>query len=310
MILRKLNEIERMVQGTGLAERHRDLEIQGVSIDSRTLHPGSLFIPIVREKDGHDYIHEAISRGAAACLWQKEHADPPEAIPVIFVENSFEALHQLAGVYRRQLKVRIVGITGSNGKTTTKDWTASLLDAAYKVQCTEGNRNNHFGVPLTLLNLKEDTEIAVLEMGMSGLGEIDRLSRMGRPEVAIITLNASPTSVQAALACLLELKGYRSKLLVLGDMLDLGEKEVDYHRQIGGLLHPEQVDYVLTLGRLSAEIAKAASKTFLPGRVRAYQNPADLAKDIQLLVEPGDVVFLKGSRGMRMEQLISMVTGG
>ncbi|WP_028547583.1 UDP-N-acetylmuramoyl-tripeptide--D-alanyl-D-alanine ligase [Paenibacillus sp. UNC451MF] len=460
MIQRTLNEIERMVQGTGLLEKYQELKIHGVSMDSRTLHSDCLFIPIVRDKDGHRYIDEAVSRGAAACLWQQDHPDPPEHFPVIYVENTLDALHRLAGAYRRQLKVRTIGITGSNGKTTTKDWVASLLASTYKVQSTEGSMNNHFGVPLTLLQLEEDTEIAVLEMGMSGLGEIEQLSCLGRPEVAVITLigeshlaelgsreaivqakleicngmesdgalifngddpllvnaieqkslpstirtirfgaghhndyyplsialesqgtqfnchprpdisywlalsgkhyvtnalaalavadyfgipaeqterglreavlsgmrmevqssskgfawindsfNASPTSVKAAIAFLHELDGYQRKIVVLGDMLDLGEKEVEYHRHIGELLDAQKLDYVFTLGPLSLEIVRIASLTFPAGRVQAYENKEELAKAIGLLVAPGDVVFIKGSRGMKMEEVISMVSG-
>ena len=105
----------------------------------------------------------------------------------LIVEDTLTALQELARSYRNELDVKVVGITGSNGKTTVKDMTANLLSLKYKVQKTEGNYNNHIGMPLTVLSLEEDTEIAVLEMGMSGKGEIDFLSKLARPNVTIIT---------------------------------------------------------------------------------------------------------------------------
>ena len=108
-------------------------------------------------------------------------------MPILIVEDTLTALQELARSYRNQLDVKVVGITGSNGKTTVKDMTTKLLSLKYKVQKTEGNYNNHIGLPLTVLSLDEDTEIAVLEMGMSSKGEIDFLSTLARPNVAIIT---------------------------------------------------------------------------------------------------------------------------
>src|SRR5690606_19058327 len=144
------------------------VEINGVCIDSRKVKKGNLFVPLKGERvDGHRFVEDAIKNGAAAALWQKDVPNPPLHLPVLIVEETLSALQELARSYRRQLDVKVVGITGSNGKTTTKDMTAALLSLRFKVQKTEGNLNNHIGMPLSILNLEEDTEMAVLEMGMS-----------------------------------------------------------------------------------------------------------------------------------------------
>jgi len=163
--------------------------ISGISIDTRTLKPGNLYIPIVGERlNGHAFAEQAIASGAAAMLWSREQPHPPLGkIPVLFVDDTLLALQGLAREYRRQLDATVIGITGSNGKTSTKDIAASCLAEQYRTQKTAGNLNNHIGVPLTLLGLDEHTEAAVVEMGMSGLGEIALLSDIAQPDIAIIT---------------------------------------------------------------------------------------------------------------------------
>ena len=163
-------------------------EIAGVSIDSRKVTTDNLFVPLRGEKvDGHRYVEKVRDQGAAASLWQKDVPNPPKNIPIIIVENTEVALQELARAYRQQLNVRVIGVTGSNGKTTTKDMTAALLATTYKVHKTSGNFNNHLGLPLTILSMDEDTDVAVLEMGMSSRGEIEFLSKLARPDLAIIT---------------------------------------------------------------------------------------------------------------------------
>ena len=137
--------------------------------------------------DGHRYVEKVKDQGAAASLWQKDVPNPPKNIPIIIVENTEVALQELARAYRQQLNVKVIGVTGSNGKTTTKDMTAALLATTYKVHKTSGNFNNHLGLPLTILSMEEDTDVAVLEMGMSSRGEIEFLSKLARPDLAIIT---------------------------------------------------------------------------------------------------------------------------
>ncbi|CAM4145619.1 UDP-N-acetylmuramoyl-tripeptide--D-alanyl-D-alanine ligase [Paenibacillus alkaliterrae] len=167
-----------------------ELLVSGVTTDSRRAEAGQLFVPLVGEQfDGHDYLEQAVNNGAAAALWQKGR-EVPEAFadfPLLIVGDTLVALQRLASSYRSELVVRVVGITGSNGKTTTKDMTAAILGTSYKVHKTEGNLNNHIGLPLTVLQLDEETEVAVLEMGMSGYGEIELLTKIAQPDAAIIT---------------------------------------------------------------------------------------------------------------------------
>lgn len=188
MIKRTLAEIAAMVGGRLSDPAMGNIEICGVSRDSRALARGNLYVPLAGDNfDGHEFAANALSRGAAAALWQHGRANAPQNAPLVFVDDTLTALQRLAAEYRRQLGVKVVGITGSNGKTTTKDLTAAVLAAAFRVHKTEGNYNNHIGLPLTLLQMDERTEIAVLEMGMSGRGEIELLSRLAEPDVAIIT---------------------------------------------------------------------------------------------------------------------------
>lgn len=170
------------------AGEHGEKIVTGVSIDTRTIKEGDLFIPFRGEKtNGHKYVLQAFEKGASCSLWLKDEPNPPKDVPLLFVEDSGLALQQMASMYRNELKAKFIGITGSNGKTSSKDILASLLSPFYKVQKTIGNFNNELGLPLTILSLDEDTEIAVLEMGMSGFGEIEFLSTLAKPHYAVIT---------------------------------------------------------------------------------------------------------------------------
>ncbi|MGH1052614.1 UDP-N-acetylmuramoyl-tripeptide--D-alanyl-D-alanine ligase [Bacillus cytotoxicus] len=457
MIKRTLKQIEKMVNGTGLAEKYFDMTAQGVSIDTRKMEKGNVYVPIQGERfDGHSFVEKAIENGAVATLWKRDVQNPPANMPVIFVEDTLEALQMLAKNYRDQLNVKVVGVTGSNGKTSTKDIVTSLLATKFKVQKTEGNFNNHIGLPLTILNLEEDTEIAVLEMGMSSRGEIEFLSKLARPNAAIITnigeahlmdlgsrdaiaeakleivtglqeggvfvyngdeplltnrvpkmdlavetitfgdarandyyptsvtlqatgthftmnrdenvlfylpvlgkhnvynalasmaiakyfgvtweemkqglvtlqmtgmrmevvktnsgltiindaYNASPTAMEAAFHLMNGLDGFAKKIVVLGDMLELGEQEVQFHYEVGKLIDPARISYVFTYGRLGAQIAEGAKINFPNERVKAYDNKEELVKNLKDIVDMEDVVLVKASRGMKMEEIITML---
>lgn len=177
------------MSGAILKSENRELVVQGIKTDSREA-AGELFVPIVGERfDGHQFIHQAVQNGAKAALWKKGVPVPEDLahIPFLHVRDTLAALQKLAMSYRSELFTRVVAITGSNGKTTTKDMTAALLGTAYKVSKTAGNLNNHIGLPLTLLALEEDTDVAVVELGMSGFGEIELLTKIAQPDVAIIT---------------------------------------------------------------------------------------------------------------------------
>jgi UDP-N-acetylmuramoyl-tripeptide--D-alanyl-D-alanine ligase len=466
MIKRTYSQIAAMCEGIASSDISIiDMQISGVSKDTRTIQLGNLYVPLIGESfDGHRFVEEAVSQGAVASLWQNDHEHPPAGVPLIFVDDTLAALQTLAKSYLSQLNVRIVGITGSNGKTTTKDMTASVLATTYKVHKTIGNYNNHIGLPFTLLQLEEDTEIVVLEMGMSNRGEIQFLSELAEPEIAIITnigeahllqlgtreeiarakteivaglqtggtliyngddplieavlpewaqhrgaeqgldfntvtfgtrpendftpervlmdatgthfqisgldidfyipvlgshnvvnalaalavgmyfdiphaviaeglrasvmtgmrieltktplgltvlndaYNASPSSMKAALHLLQELQGYTHKIVVLGDMLELGEREVEFHREIGQMLDPNKIDRVFTYGTLTKHVAEQAARVYNPEGVTHFDDKSQLAQAIANYATPNDVVLVKGSRGMKLEQIVAKLT--
>jgi UDP-N-acetylmuramoyl-tripeptide--D-alanyl-D-alanine ligase len=439
----------------GVSEESAEQRIQGVSTDTRTIAKDTLFVPLVGEKfNGHDYVSEAVRKGAAAVLWQEDQGEPPTGVVAVIVDDTLSALQRLAARYRESLGIKVIGITGSNGKTTTKDMVAAVLSARYKVHKTEGNLNNHIGLPRTLLALDPDTEFAVVEMGMSGFGEIELLSRIASPDAAVITnigeahmlqlgsrdgianakleilcglkedglfvypgeepliarhvgdavrpksyrelrfgtgsdndaalksvrigdattsfqiqgsdvefvipllgrhnamnalaailvgrefgledrkiaqalrdmlptgmriervkgkqgvtilndaYNASPASMKAALELLAQSASYRRKFAVLGDMLELGPDERKFHREIGLTLTPDSVDFIYTYGALGAEIAAAAADRFAAGRVASFSTKEEIVERILQTAAAGDVVLVKASRGMKLEDVV------
>lgn len=462
MIKRNLVQIAEMCGGTLVNAGHGAIEAAGVITDSRKITPGCLFIPLVGEQfDGHSFAAEAISQRAAGILWQKDHGTPPEG-PVILVENTLEALQHLSKAYLTETKARVIGITGSNGKTTTKDIVASLLATTFKVHKTNGNFNNHIGLPLTVLSMPEDCEMVILEMGMSARYEIELLSKLAEPETAMITnigeshllqlgsreeiarakleilagmkpggllvyngdeplipmvlqepetqrpenlqlftygmsssnddyptgmmfqsggtvftsysglsdtayripllgehnvinalggiavarhygvteenivkgleqleltsmriemiegvsgiailndaYNASPTSVKAAIGVLEKMKGYRRKIAVLGDMLELGELEEQYHEQIGRFITPDKVDLLYTYGPLGSKIAQGAAANLPDTHIHAYTDKNELIRALIQELTPKDVVLIKASRGMKLEEVAQAIT--
>lgn len=165
-----------------------DTVVTGISIDTRSIQKGDLFVPFRGEQtNGHKYVLQAFEKGAAAALWQKDEPNPPAGLPLLFVDDPEIALQKMAMAYRSEHKAKFIGITGSNGKTSTKDMIAGTLAPVFKVQKTIGNFNNQLGLPITILQLDEDADVAVLEMGMSGFGEIEFLTKIARPHITVIT---------------------------------------------------------------------------------------------------------------------------
>ncbi|GKS12518.1 UDP-N-acetylmuramoyl-tripeptide--D-alanyl-D-alanine ligase [Paenibacillus chitinolyticus] len=436
--------------------------IDAVSTDTRTIAPGSLFVPLVGERfDGHEFAADAAAKGASAALWLESRQEGrPEGLPLLLVDDTLTALQKLAHAYRKTLNVKVVGITGSNGKTTTKDMMGAVLGTVYNVHRTKGNLNNHIGLPLTLLQLDDTTEVAVVEMGMSGRGEIELLSKIAEPDIAVITMigdahllqlgsreeiarakteilsglkdggtyvfhgdepllplvlpemkqparmsqirfgrghtndlyptfirmdgegthfsinprdtesdkdaqryyipllgehnvdnalaaiavgtalgvpdadirrglagmqmtgmriekrltpggvtvlndayNASPSSMKASIRLVEQLEGYPRKYVVLADMLELGEDEIRYHREIGSLLSPDALTGVYAYGPLGRQIAEAAGESFGPERVRWFEDKAELTASLHAALKSGDLVLIKGSRGMKLEEV-------
>lgn len=162
-----------------------DESVKGVDKDSREIKEGYLYIPFVGARvDGHDFIDDVFEKGALATLSEKE-LDIDK--PYILVEDSGQALKDIAEFYREQLDCQIIGITGSVGKTSTKEIIASVLSEKFNVLKTEGNFNNEIGMPLTLLKIRDEHEIAVIEMGISFFDEMRRLSKVSKPDVCVIT---------------------------------------------------------------------------------------------------------------------------
>ena len=453
MIKRTIEQIESMIQIENDLKNLKDVFIQGVSIDSRKIEPGNLFVPFKGDhSDGYRFVEDAINNGAAAVLWQKSVPNPPVDLPIIIVEDTLFALQELARSYRNELNVKVVGITGSNGKTTVKDMTANLLALQYKVQKTEGNYNNHLGLPLTILSLEEDTEIAILEMGMSGKGEIEFLTKLARPHAVLITnigeshlqdlgsregiaqakleiiqgleenglivylgdeillkepfshykgsaqiqtfgrtrdndlfpidvkldqkgstfrtnaseieyylpvlgihnilnalgamlvahyfqipfskmgegfsslkltkmrmefvegksgekiindaYNASPTSMKAAIDLVSELPGYERKMIVLGDMLELGDQEKEFHFEMGKGIDPQKIHYIFTFGHLGAQIAEGAKTIFPADRVFSFNEKTQLIEELKKYTNTESIILVKASRGMKLEEVV------
>ncbi|HDR4734283.1 TPA: UDP-N-acetylmuramoyl-tripeptide--D-alanyl-D-alanine ligase [Bacillus cereus] len=450
LIQMNLKKLEEVVGGEGLQEAFHHIEIQGVSIDSKSIKEGNLFVPIIRVKDGHEYVKEAIDNGAVVSLWKKSHGTPPKGMPVIFVEDTLLALQQLAQFYRKELSAKVIGITGSNGKTMVKDIVSTILSTTYRVHKTKGNLNSQIGLPLTILEMKRDTEFLILEMGMSEKGQIRNLSKIAKPDVAIITMigqshletlgskeeiarakleiidglkenglflyngdeplllqnknlpsinckafgekytndlfptnveldghgvhfrlndlkiqydvplhgkhnilntivgiavgqfykvpietikealqqvnitqmrfqfitakagftiindawNASPSSMKAAIETLQKLNTYKKKMIVIGDMLELGKEAETYHREIGKMLNEESIQYVFTYGELAEIVAEEASKKYDTGKVQSFNNKSIIAEEVLKVITENDVVLLKGSRGMTLEEIV------
>ena len=160
--------------------------VEDITTDSRQVKKGGLFVAIPGERvDGHDYIPKAVAAGAAAVMSEKPLPDAD--FPYIRVRSSLQAVKDLAEYYLAGLQIPVVGVTGSVGKTSTKEMVASVLGQKYRVLKTEGNFNNELGLPLTIFRLRQEHEIAVLEMGISDFGEMHRLSKIARPETCILT---------------------------------------------------------------------------------------------------------------------------
>lgn len=168
-----------------------ELGVTNTHFNSREIRENGLFIPLTSENnDGHKFIENAISNGAIATLWNKNIDIPfnlEDKISFFLVDDTLEAFQDLAAEYRNIVNPTVIAITGSNGKTTTKELLYSVLSTNFKVHKNQGNFNNHLGVPLTLLQMPLDTDICILEMGMNHIGEISVLSNLAAPDIAFIT---------------------------------------------------------------------------------------------------------------------------
>src|ERR1044072_944063 len=183
-----LNKIAQLAKGQ-LAQGDGAQIIARISTDSRTLQPGDLFVPLRGENfDGHRFVQQAIERGASGAMVEENwKGEAPASFALIRVPDTLVGYQTLAANYRQSLALKVIAITGSNGKTSTKDFVAATLSRRFRVTKTEGNFNNHVGLPQTMLTATSSDEIAVWEIGMNHPGEIAALAKLAVPDAAIIT---------------------------------------------------------------------------------------------------------------------------
>ena len=414
----------------GIREQLNLDKIENVIMDSRKVQKGDLFFAI---NNGNQYINEVLEKGASIVVADNYLGDDKR---VFKVPNTVEFMQKLAKEYRKALRLKVIAITGSNGKTTTKDMIYSVLSRKYRTKKTEGNYNNHIGLPFTILQLKEKDEVVVLEMGMSGFGEIDLLSSIAKPDIGVITnigdshleflktrenvfkaktellnyvssentyiigddqylknvignkigfnrennfviedfidsndgmsfkvenseytlnlngkhnalnagiaiaigkrfdltseeikeglknlhltpmrfqkiekedviyindaYNASPISMEYSLNTFDKLYNNMKKIVVLGDMLELGEKEIEFHREIIEKALSIKCDKIYLYG---GRMKKAYDLLVKNDKIRCFNDKEDIVKLIANETEK-IAVLLKGSRGMKLEEII------
>jgi UDP-N-acetylmuramoyl-tripeptide--D-alanyl-D-alanine ligase len=429
------------------------LRFGSFNIDSRLSRHGELFFAIVARRNGHDFVPDAFAKGARGAVVSEDIANPGPSLAVVRVPDTVAALQTLAGSVLAEHAPKVVGITGSIGKTTTKEFTAALLSLRYKVLKSEGNFNNHLGLALSLLRLQPGQQAAVLEMGTSGPGEIRTLTRITPPDIAVITninpvhlaffhsleaiaaakkeildgaregatavlngddplvqkilrewkgphlsfgfspacdvrasgikklgtdgmsfelslagrtkpvrfpffyeeylsnllaavaaghalsvpfeamadeiprlspfsgrgglirlgrglqliddsYNSNPRALEAALKGLASMPAKR-KVAVLGDMLELGPAEADFHRQAGRQVAQNGWDILLAVGPLARYIAEGAAAAGMPkARLMTFANSDEAAACVSTLIADGDFILVKGSRGIKTERVV------
>ena len=444
-----LEEITLAVDGE-LMQGDKNKTVSSVSIDTRTLKKGDLFFALRGTKyDAHEFLEQAVEKGASGLVVSKDDLSLKSSVPIIKVSDTLKALAKLAAYNRKENDVFIIGVTGSNGKTTTKDLIYAVLKKKYSVLKNKGNFNNEIGLPLTLLELNESHDYAVLEMGMRGFKQIDALCKIADINAGVITsigtahlellgsidnialakgeilenvpqngfalipadklamlrparcrgevytfgvevnadycatdikakngfmefiahtpygkakmslpllgrhnvanaiaavavalklgfeleeikealldvevspmrlqiiknkkfiiindaYNANPDSVKAAIDILLELGDGRRKVAVLGDMLELGEKEQEMHYEVGEYL--KNIDVLLTVGRLAEHIAFGAKCAGLTkDNIYCCKDNMSAVAKLEEILQLNDMVLVKGSRGMHMEYIV------
>lgn len=228
--------------------------MSAVSTDTRSLQGGELYIALVGDHfDGHDFVREAAEKGAAAVLVQRAPEDDlPSTCSVIRVDNTLRALQSLARRYRLHLSITAVGITGSNGKTSTKDLVAAVLSQEYEVSKTSGNLNNHIGLPLSILAADDRHECGIWEMGMNHPGEIEKLAAIAQPDVGVITnIGVAHLEFMKTRDAIAQEKG------MLAEMV--GER--------GVVILPAEDDYADAIA--ARTVAKVVRCGFVKGEIRA-----------------------------------------
>lgn len=429
------------------------LQIKTYTTDSRLKTEDSLFIPLVGENfDGHNFVKQAYENGAIATLWER-NKKLPDALPkdfiVFYVEDTTHALQKLASCYRDEINPIVIGVTGSNGKTTTKDIVATIAKEKFRTHFTDGNLNNEFGLPFTILSMSRNTEVLVLEMGMSSFGEIEILSNIAKPDYAIITnigeshieylgsregiakakleiasgldrngkliidgdesllshvhkeenvikvgfgkendfivsdielnrnatvfngsdqhtyripvlgshnaknaaygivlgrllginteniqhalenlrltgmrfetltgmngvsiindaYNASPTSMKAAIEVIQQMDGYENKVVVLGDIYELGKQSKELHETVAEVIR-ESITHLYTIGEDSSVISETIKKKYPVIKVKHFTQKNHLLEELQKHLNNDTLILFKASRGMKLETIINEI---
>lgn len=178
-----LHEVGKVVGAKNDVTIYEDFVLNKIEFDSRLIESGDLFLPLKGARDGHDFIETAFEKGATATFSEKEVTQPH-----ILVEDCLKAFQDLAAYYLKKTQVQVIAVTGSNGKTTTKDMIHDVLATTFKTYKTQGNYNNEIGLPYTVLHMPDETEKIVLEMGQDHMGDIHLLSRLAQPSIAVVTL--------------------------------------------------------------------------------------------------------------------------
>lgn len=453
----RFDQLAAMTGGTLYNSADAARTFTGISIDSRSIRAGELFFAIRgANHDGHDFIEQAIEKGASGIVSEYTHPKLEHIrgdIAAVAVHNSHEAMMALAKEYRETSRARFVAITGSNGKTTTKELTVCMVKAKEeRVYGTPGNLNNLFGAPLALFAMPSDTKVAVMELGISTPGEMTRLAQIVQPEIILITnvgpshlefldtieavaqaklelvraagddvpailnaddpiliaeakktrggfttfaidgeadftpeaieredtgttrvtveghifrlplvgkhqvynllaayalfrtlgysfenvdtlrislgtapwrgqivrknnitfladcYNANPDSVKAGLKAFFETSGGKRRLIILGDMLELGTSAIQYHREVGRLLARQTFDLAVLVGDLSKHTMKEAlASGVAEHKVRHYNNSHECARAMAEYFADGDFVYVKASRGIGLEAVIEAI---
>lgn len=450
-----VNEIAEVVNGTVHHASDKERLIEGIDFDTRRLTKGNLFVPLVADRNGHDFVSDAIEKGASAALWSDPIEKAPEGFPIIQVDDTLQAFQTFAKWYLDKINPKVVGITGSNGKTTTKDMTEAVLSTKYRTHKTQGNFNNQIGMPITILEMPEETEVIILEMGMDHAGEIHKLSALAEPDVAVITMigeshieflgsreaiadakveisdglkhdglliysidepllvervngiktiqtfgtsseadlyavhvdsevrktrfsvnqepdleitlptpgvynvqnalaallvglqlgisleegaeglgafqltknrlewlnglngsqllndayNASPSSMKAVLDYFSSIELDGNKIVVLGDILELGEHSKELHRSISDVINPEVIDELILYGEEIEVLYQEVKTRFKPESIRHFSGAKTAMIDyLRKLIQPNDTVLIKSSLGTDLLQVVSELT--
>src|SRR5882762_2744534 len=237
-----LSKIAAFVSASGATSEDA---VQGYSIDSRTVGPGQLFFAVKGERlDGHDFVEQALAKGAVAAVVRRDQLSRyPKKARLLAVEDTLVALQTLATAVRKLWGKPLIAVTGSAGKTTTKEAIAHVLSARFRVLKSEGNFNNHFGLPLMLLKLEPEYDVAVIEMGMSHAGEIRVLAKIAQPEIGVVT-NVAPVHLEFfdSLAAIARAKYELIESLPAGSTAVLNADD-DYVSQFGRDFHGKVIMY-------------------------------------------------------------------